>query len=332
MSRGGGEIGGTDAEKLLPSIQRIPVLCREGAGGRHAFDVGQQQTSGCQRNDSLDVAHSESGPRQCGQSGRNLSRRRHPECRKPQYGGGNDRQRDDPERDRLPGKHPVAKDDQPECDDADDENDVVRLAKLPKQQPDPVEKIVTAAGNTEQTGQLGRGDGQAGAGLEADENAVADQLHERAQTQQPSEQAERRHRKGCEAGNLGVSLRVSFGHGRNGRGYHQGNRGCWPDGHLARGSEQGVAQTAEQIAVDADLRRQACKSRVGKRNRDRVGRQRYPGNDIAGQPSRPVFSQPAGWRKPPEPSCSFLVFHRSAMRLPKQSTSTSISSAPTGLA
>ena len=299
------EIGRADAEKLLPGVQSISVLRSEGAGGRYAFDIGQQQAAGGQRNNSLDIAQPQRRACQGGQARRNFSCRRHPERRKPKQRCSNDRQRDNAERDRLSGQQAFAEHEQPDRDDADGENEEVRLAELPGKQQDPLEKIVPAARHAEQARQLGHGDGQSRAGLEAHEDAVADQLHQHAQPQQPGDQAKRRHREGCEAGDLRVTLRVALRHRPHRSGNHQRDGGGRPDRQLTRRSEQGVAQTAQQIAVDADLRRQACKPGIGERNRDRVGRQGYAGDDIAGQPGSSVFSQPTGRRKPPEPSCSF---------------------------
>ena len=52
----------------------------------------------------------------------------------------------------------------------------------------------------------------------------------------------------------------------------------------ARGAEQGVAEATEQITIDADLRGETGKPRIGERNRDRIGRKRNAGDDIAAQP------------------------------------------------
>ena len=114
--------------------------------------------------------------------------------------------------------------------------------------------------------------------------------------------------KSSEARDLRVALRVTVRHRSHGSSDHQRNGGSRPDREMAREAEQGVAQAAKQIAVDAHLRRQAGKPRIGKRNRNRVGGQGHPGNDIGGQPGGAVLRQPAGWRKPPEPGriCSGL--------------------------
>ncbi len=204
-------------------------------------------------------------------------------------------------------------------DDADDENEVLHLTELPGQQKGPFEKVVAPALHAKKAWQLGHGNRQAGAGLEAHENTVADQLYQHAQPQQPGEQAERRHREGGEAGDLRVTLHVSLSHGPHRSGNHERDGGSGPDGELTRGSEQGIAETAQQVAVDANLRRQACKAGIGKGNRDRVGRQGYPGDDIAEQPGSAVFSQPTGWRKPPKPDLSLSGVSSNPPCVPKPS-------------
>ena len=50
------EICRADAEKLLPRVEIISMLGREGAGGGNAFDIGEQQASGGERNNAFDVA------------------------------------------------------------------------------------------------------------------------------------------------------------------------------------------------------------------------------------------------------------------------------------
>ena len=105
--------------------------------------------------------------------------------------------------------------------EADGKHEVMRLAELPGKQHGPFEKIVPAAGHAKQARQLGHGDGQPRAGLEAHEDAVADQLDEHAQPQQPGDQAKRRHGEACQAGDLRIALRVAIRHRPDGAGNHQ---------------------------------------------------------------------------------------------------------------
>ena len=57
--------------------------------------------------------------------------------------------------------------------------------ELADEQQCPFKEIVSAAGNAEQARQLGHHDRQPGAGLEANQDTVADQAHEHAQAEQP---------------------------------------------------------------------------------------------------------------------------------------------------
>ena len=82
--------------------------------------------------------------------------------------------------DRPPRGEPIPCHDDQDGDDANAEHNRVNPAELAEQQIHTLEEIMATAGNAEQTGQLGHGDGQAGAGLEADENAVADQFDQNA--------------------------------------------------------------------------------------------------------------------------------------------------------
>ena len=133
----------------------------------------------------------------------------------------------------FPGSSRSPQYEQSDRNNAYDENDVVHLAELPEQQPSPIKKIVPPACHAKKARQLRHGDGQAGASLEAHKNTVADQLHERAQSQQPSEHAKRRHCESCEACNLRVTLSVALGHRTHCSGNHERDSGSWPDCELS---------------------------------------------------------------------------------------------------
>ena len=104
---------------------------------------------------------------------------------------------------------------------ADREHDELCLADLSGKQHRPLEKIVSAAGHAEQAWQLGHRDGQSRAGLEAHQDAVADQLYERTQPQQPGNQAENRHGEAGKAGDLRIALHVAARHFPDGARNHQ---------------------------------------------------------------------------------------------------------------
>ena len=136
-----------------------PCFVGEGASRRYAFDIGQQQATAGQRNDSLEIAEPETRARQGGQTGRNFSCRRHSERRKPKDRGSDDRQRDHGQCDGLSRPQPFTQNNQSDCDNTDDEDDEARLVKLLEQRPCPVEKIVPATFHTEETWQLGHRNG-----------------------------------------------------------------------------------------------------------------------------------------------------------------------------
>ena len=186
------------------------MLCGEGAGGRDAFDIGEQQASGGQRNNAFDIAQPQRRAFQGGQASRNVPGDWHPKRGKPKHGGGDDRQCNDAERDGLAWQQAFAEHQQHDRDDADGKYEVVGLADLPGEQHGPLEKIMPAAGHANQARQLGHRDGEARAGLEADQDAVADQLYERAQSQQPSDQTKYRHREAGEACDLRIVLCVAL--------------------------------------------------------------------------------------------------------------------------
>jgi hypothetical protein len=71
----------------------------------------------------------------------------------------------------------------------------MRLAELAGEQHGPFEEIMPAAHRADQVWQLGHRDGQPRPGLEADKDAVADQLDELTQAQHPGNQAQRGHRE-----------------------------------------------------------------------------------------------------------------------------------------
>ncbi len=239
------EIGRTDAQKFLPGIQRVSMLCSEGAGGGHALDIGQQQATRGQRNDPLDIAQPQRRACQGGQACRNFSCRWHPKRRQPQQRGSAIDSATTPSATGFPGS-------------SRSPNTSSRIAmtpttrtrycvwpSCPASSESPFEEIVAPALHAEQARQLCHRDSQAGAGLEPHKNAVADQLYQHAQPQQPSEQAERRHREGREAGDLCIALSVPLRHCSHGPGNHQRDGGSGPDRELARGSQQRVAQTAQ---------------------------------------------------------------------------------------
>ena len=213
----------------------VSMLCSEGAGRGHAFDIGQQQAPRGQRNDALDVAQPQRRACQAGQARRDFSCRGHPERRQPQQRRNGDRQRDNAERDRFSRKHrspiPAAGSRYPDAR--------TRYCVCPSC-PARVKarsKNCAATLHAEQARQLSHRDRQASAGLEPHQNAVADQLYQHAQPQQPGDQAEGRDRERRKAGDLCIAFDVSLRHCSDRPGNHQRDRRSGSDGELARRSQ-----------------------------------------------------------------------------------------------
>ena len=102
------EICRADTEELLSRIEMISVLCREGAARRDAFDVGEQQTTGGKRYNSLYITKPKRGTFQAGQAGRNASHNGYTERGEAKQGSRNDRQCNNAKRDRFSRQHPFA--------------------------------------------------------------------------------------------------------------------------------------------------------------------------------------------------------------------------------
>ena len=122
------EIGRAEPKQLLAGIERVSVLLRERAGGRHPLDIAEQQTSGGERDDAFHVAQPQRRPREAGQAGRNISRCRDTQRGEAQHGGSENRDRDDGERNRLAGQPAFAQQEQRDRDEADRQDDEIRLA------------------------------------------------------------------------------------------------------------------------------------------------------------------------------------------------------------
>src|SRR4030095_10055295 len=77
-----------------------------------------------------------------------------------------------------PRKRPRAEQEQQDRHQPDRQHDPVDAVELPDQRDQAIEEIAPAAGNAKQTRQLRHDDGEPGASLEADQNAIADQAYQ----------------------------------------------------------------------------------------------------------------------------------------------------------
>ena len=228
-------------------------------------------------------------------------------------GRNKDRQGDDDEPDGLTRQKARAKQEQRDRHEPDRQNDPMDIAELAEEPDQAIEEIVPTAGDPEEAGQLRHDDGEPGAGLEANQNAVADQAHQHAEPEDPGNQAQDRHGKGRHAGNLRVSDRIACRQRPDRARDHQRDRRGRTNRKLTRRAQQRVADAAQHVAIDADLRRQAGERRVGKRHRNRVSRQRHAADDVGRQPGGAISGEPVRRREEFSPArCHVGHLHRAA--------------------
>ena len=166
--------------------------------------------------------------------------------------------------DRLARQKPLAEQQQQDRHKPDRQHDPVDAAELAGELDQAIEEIVPAAGDAEQARQLRHDDGQARAGLEADQNAVADQAHQHAEPENPGDQAEQPPPQRPPGWRSGAYRTASPPASAPtvpaiiSEIAEVGPTASWRDD-----AEQRVADAAQHVAVDADLRRQAGKRRIG---------------------------------------------------------------------
>src|SRR4029078_2737556 len=103
-----GDICGTHAKQLLPRIQITAAPRCKRPRGRDALDVGEQEASSGEGNNSLDIAQPQRGTVQEWQPSRDLAGCCKPECRQPQNGCSDYREGNDSERCRFPRQQTLA--------------------------------------------------------------------------------------------------------------------------------------------------------------------------------------------------------------------------------
>ena len=163
----------------------------------------------------------------------------------------------------LPDQKPFAEEQEHDRRNSNCQYEQIDVADLTCKPDRPVEEVVAATGYAEQARQLAHYDCEPGPRLEADENAVADQTDENAELEKPGDQAKHRHRECRKARDLCEAYRVPSGQRPDAAGDHERDCGGRADRKLAGRPKQRIAQAAKHIAVNADLRRQPGKARIG---------------------------------------------------------------------
>ena len=149
------------------------------------------------------------------------------------------------------------------------------------------------AGNPEELRQLRAGEKERHAALEADHDALGDEVDDRPGPDEPGEERDQRdeeRRAGgerAEPGGIATGDLAERGtdEKRNGRGDR--------DGRVARTAEQPENQSAEETGVETRLRGEVGKGRIAEAGRHHVGRERDAGDEVAAQPGAVVGSEPA---------------------------------------
>ena len=283
-----GQIRRAQAEQFLARIDFVAILCARAraadtlstyASSRHANASGITPSTSRSRN----PGRWKSG-RPCGNS---------PTTLKPRSPSGvtdNTTMESDhhEQRDRAARQEFLAQQQHGQRDETESQHGEIGIGELAAQDGDALEEDLPAALDPEQLGQLRHGDRQRRAGLEAEQDGFADEVDEGTQSQQPCQHAHGRHDQRGQRRDVGPACRIALRHARDRDADEHRDRRGGADRELARGAEQRVEQAADQVAVDAVLRRQPGERRVGERHRNAVGGEGHAGDGVVRQPLRPI--------------------------------------------
>ena len=122
MGEGRRAVGGGEGQELLTRVDLGAMLLGEGAGRRHAFDVGEQEAGEGERDDAVDVPQTQTGKGQIGQAGGQDTHRLEAELGERGDGQRDDRGDHHPEGDGTGGQELVADHEQDDGRDAEGED------------------------------------------------------------------------------------------------------------------------------------------------------------------------------------------------------------------
>jgi hypothetical protein len=131
----------------------------------------------------------------------------------------------------------------------------IRFGKLASQNDNALEELLTASLHAKQLGQLRQGDRERSARFETEQDCLADEVDERAEPQNPRDQAHDRDQNRSERSNGDKPRRIASGHVGNCHPHEHRDRRRGSDRELTRGPEQRIGEAADQIAIDTVLRR-----------------------------------------------------------------------------
>ena len=297
-----GQIRRAQAQQFLARIDFVAVLLRQRARRGNAFHVREQQARECQRNHAVHVAHAQPRQAELGQALRHCADDLEAEIDQRRHRQHDDRNHHDEQRDRPARQEFFAEQQHGDRGETEGEHGEIGIRQLAARGRSMRSKKLSAALDAEQLRQLRHGDRQRSAGLEAEQDRFADEVDERTQLEQPRQYTHGRYDARRQRRNRRPACRIAVCHARDGDPDEHRDRRGRSDRELARRAEQRIEQAADQIAVDAVLRRQPGERCVGERHRNTVGGERHAGNRVVRQPLRTVGAQPLGrgkYRAPP---------------------------------
>jgi hypothetical protein len=228
----------------------------------------------------VDVADSQARPLKLGEPARKLTYDFETQVRERGHRQHDDGGDDHQERDRSARQILLSQYEQRQRNHAEREHRQIRVRKLTAENREPLEKALSAALHAEKLRELRERDRQGRARLEAQQNGFADEIDERAETQQPRDNAHHGDEQGRQRCYGCPASRVAFGHAGDGQADEHRDRRSGADRELARRPEERVEQPADEVAVDAVLRRQPGKRSVRERNRNAVSSEGNAGHHV----------------------------------------------------
>ena len=148
-------------------------------------------------------------------------------------------------RDRTVRQEPFAEHQYRQRREAQAEYDEIGLAELARERPDTFKEMVAASADTEKFRQLGHGDGQCRAGLETEQDRIADKGNQPAQAQHPCQYTQTGHDESRQGSDLYRARRIASCHIGDRDTDEQGNRRGRSDRQLPRRAERRVQQPAK---------------------------------------------------------------------------------------
>ena len=177
------------AEQLLARVDLVAVRLRQRAGRGDALHVRQQHAGERQRDHPVHVAQPQPRHVEVGQALRQRADDLEPEVSQRRHRQHDDGDHHHEQRDRAARQEFLPQQQHRQRGETEGQHGEVGVGELAPQDGDALEEAFPAPLDPEQLGQLGHGDRQRRAGLEAEQDGLADEVDERAQPQEPRQRA-----------------------------------------------------------------------------------------------------------------------------------------------